>query len=77
MFAVVGDAEASAIVASLSRPGGNATGSTFFNPELAAKRLELLKEGIAGLTDVGVLLNPINPMNEPIWAQSYPDSVES
>ena len=36
------------------------------NPELAAKRLELLKEIMPGLTDVGVLLNPVNPMNEPI-----------
>jgi putative ABC transport system substrate-binding protein len=66
VFASTGDAVASGLVASLARPGGNVTGLTFFNPELAAKRLELLKEVIPGLTDVGILLNPENPMNEPI-----------
>ena len=43
IFAVAGDALASGPIASLARPGGNATGLTYFNPELAAKRLELLK----------------------------------
>jgi putative ABC transport system substrate-binding protein len=66
VMAAIGDAEASGVVASLARPGGNVTGLTFFNPELAAKRLELLKETLPSLTDVGVLLNPVNPMNEPI-----------
>src|SRR5262245_30730616 len=61
-----GDAEASGLVSSLARPGGNVTGMTFFNPELAAKRLELLKDIVPGLKDVGVLLNPANPVNEPI-----------
>jgi putative ABC transport system substrate-binding protein len=66
VIAVIGDAEASGVVASLARPGGNVTGLTFFNPELAAKRLELLKETIPGLTEVGILLNSENPINEPI-----------
>jgi putative tryptophan/tyrosine transport system substrate-binding protein len=66
VMASSGDAEASGLVESLARPGGNVTGLTFFNPELAAKRLELLKETLPGLTEVGVLLNPANPVNEPI-----------
>ena len=66
VFAASGDATASGLVSSLARPGGNLTGSTYFNPELAAKRLELLKEITPGLTDVGILLNSENPMNEPI-----------
>jgi putative tryptophan/tyrosine transport system substrate-binding protein len=66
VIAASGDAEASGLVASLAQPGGNVTGLTFFNPELAAKRLELVKEVIPDLTDVGVLLNPSNPMNEPV-----------
>jgi putative ABC transport system substrate-binding protein len=66
VFATSGDALASGLVSSLTRPGGNVTGLTYFNPELSAKRLELLKEITPGLTDVGVLLNPVNPMNEPI-----------
>jgi putative ABC transport system substrate-binding protein len=69
VFAVVGDALGSGIVSSLARPDANATGSTFFNPELAAKRLELLKEAIPSLTDVGFLMNPANPMNEPVIPQ--------
>jgi putative tryptophan/tyrosine transport system substrate-binding protein len=66
VFAASGDATASGLVSSLARPGGNLTGLTYFNPELAAKRLELLKEIVPGLTDVGILLNSKNPMNEPI-----------
>ena len=42
---------------------------TFFQPELNAKRLELLKETVPDLTDVGVLLNPANQMNEPVLPQ--------
>jgi putative ABC transport system substrate-binding protein len=66
VMATSGDAEASGLVASLARPGGNVTGSTFFNPEIVAKRFELLKETLPGLTEVGLLLNPANPINEPI-----------
>src|SRR5262249_46772964 len=57
VFASSGDAVGSHIVASLAQPGGNLTGLTFFNPELAAKRVELLKEAMPRLTDVAVLLN--------------------
>jgi len=46
------------IVQSLSRPGGNLTGLSFFNAELMAKRLELMKEAIPALTRAAVLLNP-------------------
>jgi putative ABC transport system substrate-binding protein len=66
VMAVVGDALGSGLVSSLARPGGNVTGLTFFNPELAAKRLELLKETLPGLTDVGLLLNLANPVNKSI-----------
>jgi putative ABC transport system substrate-binding protein len=66
VFAATGDALASGVVASLARPGGNLTGFTYFNPELAAKRLEYLREVLPSLTDVAVLLNPANPMNVPI-----------
>jgi putative tryptophan/tyrosine transport system substrate-binding protein len=66
VFAATADAVASGLVASLARPGANATGLTYFNPELAAKRLELLKEVVPGVTDVAVLVNPANPMNMPI-----------
>ena len=67
--AVVGDALRSGIVSSLARPGGNVTGLTFFLPELAAKRLELLKEVLPAVSAVGILLNSANPMNDPILSQ--------
>jgi putative tryptophan/tyrosine transport system substrate-binding protein len=69
VMATVGDAVGSGLVASLARPGGNITGLSFFQPELAAKRLELLKEMAPDLMDVGVLLNPANQMNLPVLPQ--------
>jgi putative tryptophan/tyrosine transport system substrate-binding protein len=66
VMATSGDAETSGLVASISRPGGNVTGLTFFNPELVAKRIEFLKEVVPRLTEVGILTNPENPVNNAI-----------
>jgi putative ABC transport system substrate-binding protein len=48
------------LVESLARPGGNLTGLSFFNAELVAKRLELLKELAPSLAKAAVLLNADN-----------------
>ncbi len=68
VFASVGDAVAMGLVSSLARPGGNVTGTSYFLPELAAKRLELLKEALPGLTRAGILFNPANRSAEAIIA---------
>ena len=63
VMGVVGDPVALDLVVSLARPGGNITGSSFFVPELNAKRLEILKEALPRLSRVGVLLKRDNPAN--------------
>jgi len=50
------DLVAAGFARSLAHPGGNVTGSTFFQPELMAKRLEVLKEILPSMTRAGVLL---------------------
>ena len=61
------DPVAMGLVSSLSRPGGNVTGSTTFGPEIMAERLELLKEVMPGMTRVAVLVNPANSSLGPMF----------
>src|SRR5215470_2560025 len=51
------------LVASLARPGGNATGFNFFSQETQSKVLSLLHELVPKAVRVGWLVNPINPIN--------------
>src|SRR5262245_58309737 len=66
VMATHSDAVSSKIVASLARPGGNVTGSTFFHPELMAKRLELLKEIAPSMSQTGIFLFRGSEANRPI-----------
>jgi putative ABC transport system substrate-binding protein len=52
------DMAATGVVASLARPGGNITGLSKLVPQVAAKRLELVKDAIPNLSRVGVLWDP-------------------
>ena len=57
------DPVAAGLVASLARPGGNITGSTGFQTELAAKRIELLKDAVPRIKRVAVLAMVEGPSN--------------
>jgi putative tryptophan/tyrosine transport system substrate-binding protein len=71
-FGVAGDPVKLGLVASLNRPGGNATGFNFFTIELVAKRMQLLRELVPAAKRIGLLTNPTDPANE-----SVPRDVEA
>jgi len=60
-----GDPVEGGLVDSLARPGGNVTGLTALAQDLNSKRLELLKEGVSGLSRVAALVNPHSPQTPP------------
>jgi putative ABC transport system substrate-binding protein len=60
------DPVAAGLIASLARPGGNLTGVSNLNAELAPKRLELLRELVPTAKVFGLLVNPTNPGAERI-----------
>jgi putative ABC transport system substrate-binding protein len=74
--AIMGDPVENGIVESLARPGGNITGLSFSERELAAKRLELLKETVPGVTRVAVLLWAVSPPNQAAFKAMEPTARE-
>jgi putative ABC transport system substrate-binding protein len=58
------------LIASLARPGGNITGLAVLNAETSAKRLELLREVVPGLSRGAVLWNAANPANTLAWKET-------
>jgi len=61
VFAGTGDVLGTKLVASLARPGGNATGLVNQSQDIAGKQLQLLKDAIPSLSRVAVLWRPSNP----------------
>jgi len=64
IFATGADPVGLGLVSSFNHPGGNATGISFLIHQLAAKRLELLRELIPSTRLIGFLVNPANPTTE-------------
>jgi putative ABC transport system substrate-binding protein len=60
---VVGDPVGSGLVSSLARPGGNVTGLSIVSPDMAAKRLELLREVVPGIHRLAILVDVGNPVS--------------
>ena len=66
VMAAAGDPVGTGFVASLARPGGNITGISSIAAELSAKRIELLRELIPGLTRVALLALGASPFSKPL-----------
>jgi putative ABC transport system substrate-binding protein len=70
VFATSVDPVEFGLVASLNRPGGNVTGTTFLADTLTAKRLELLHEIVPAAMSIGILANPTSRQNEAIMREA-------
>ena len=64
VFGFSGDPVAGKLVTTLARPGGNLTGFTLLAPDLAGKRVELLKEAAPRVLRLAALTNPLHPGEE-------------
>jgi putative tryptophan/tyrosine transport system substrate-binding protein len=69
VFAAAVDPVSMGLVVSLARPGGNITGLSLQGPDLAGKRLELLREVVSNLRRVAVLANTATPGAARSWTR--------
>ena len=76
-FGVSGDPVAHGLVASLARPGGNATGINFLTSEVLAKRLGLLRELVPKAVRVAVLVNPTNALSTESTLRAVPEAARA
>jgi putative ABC transport system substrate-binding protein len=67
VMSAAGDPLGSGLVTNLARPGGNITGNTIMSPEIAGKRLQLLKEMLPGATRVAIFWNAANPYSANVF----------
>jgi putative tryptophan/tyrosine transport system substrate-binding protein len=76
VFLTGGDPVAVGFVPSLARPGGNVTGVTFMGSVIASKLISILRDLLPGLTTIGLLVNPANPMT-PVMARDVQAAVQA
>jgi putative ABC transport system substrate-binding protein len=69
VMAASGEPVGTGVVAGLARPGGNVTGLSALNTELVAKRLELMRETVAGVRRIAFLQNMGNPVAPSQWEE--------
>ena len=77
VFSVAEDAVKLGIVASLARPGGNATGVNMFNAELAAKRLGLLHDLVPKAVRIATLVNPASAQVTETMLRDIPEAARA
>jgi putative ABC transport system substrate-binding protein len=76
-FGFSGDPVGHGLVASLARPGGNATGINFFTSEVLAKRLGLLHELVPKAVRVALLVNPTNAASTESALRDVPEAARA
>jgi putative ABC transport system substrate-binding protein len=76
VMVALGDPVGTGIVDTLARPGGNITGMSQMTSGLAAKRLELLKEAVHGISRVLVLSYLVDPIS-PLQVQALKEAAPS
>jgi ABC-type uncharacterized transport system substrate-binding protein len=77
VFGVAADPVRLGLVASLARPGGNATGINFFPAEVVTKRLGLLHDLVPKAVRIGVLVNPGNATTAEAVLREIPDAARA
>jgi putative ABC transport system substrate-binding protein len=70
VMTTAGDPLGTGLVASLAKPGGNVTGMSLMAPELAGKRLQLLREFLPIASHIAVLWNAANPYSTLVFSQT-------
>ena len=77
VFGVGADPIELGLVASLARPGGNATGINFFVADIAAKRLGLLHDLVPKAVRIAVLINPANASTAKATLRDMPEAARA
>jgi len=77
VFTTGGDPVKAGLVGSLSRPEANVTGVSWFNVDLAAKHIELVRELVPGTPQAALMVNPNNPETAALYEQPVREAVRA